>query len=608
MIDGGDHVGTIDGVKVGQKTANDVLSNIVIGSGDDGIDYDFCEHLTSTLSGHVFHDRNDNGQRESGEEAIGGTTVILFDATGTQVGTTTTDANGFYKFAGLSKGVYRIVEVQPEDWLDGQDAAGTIGGVVTGTAVNPGDEINSVNLLWGQESIENNFGELLPGSIRGRVHFTDKDGNCFSDTEILGPVVGAVVRLRDAAGRLVAETVTDDDGQYAFTGLRPGTYIIEEFTPEGLIDGGDHIGTIDGVKVGQKTANDVLSSIVIGSGDDGIDYDFCEHLSSSIAGYVYHDRNNNGSRESGEEAIGGVTVILFDEAGTQIGTATSDPSGFYRFGGLAKGVYRIVEVQPSGWLDGTDAAGTIGGVTVGSAVNPGDAIEGVSLLWGDDSINNNFAEFLPGSISGTVHIDLIRNCLVDPGEAGIEGVTIELLDAAGNVIDTTLTDANGDYRFDDLPPGVYAVREVQPPDTFHAGQEPGSGGGEETRDLLFNIPISSGDQFVDYNFCELPPATLSGYVFRDGPVIFTPDGRPPVDIQVIRDGKLTTDDVRLAGVVLSAAQRPYRRTDPRRRHTPRHQRRRAAAGHHRFLRLLPVPRPAGGKLRGGTGAARGLYR
>ena len=40
---------------------------------------------------------------------------------------------------------------------------------------------------------------------------------------------------------------------------------------------------------------------------------------------------------------------------------------------------------------------------------------------------------------------------------GIAGVTVSLLDNAGNVIATTTTDENGNYSFDDLPAGTYTV-------------------------------------------------------------------------------------------------------------------------------------------------------
>ena len=462
--------GTVSGTATGSAvTGNrDVLTQIAIPlGGTDGINYDFAEAQPARIAGSVYVDTNNNGVRDAGEQGIAGATVklVAVSTIATQQNVTVvTDTNGNYSITGLAPGSYRLVEVQPAGYFDGLDRAGTIGGVTVGRAVNPGDRIVNIQLNGGDAGIHYDFGELEPGSIRGRVHFTDKDGNCFSDTEILAPVVGAVVRLKDASGNVLAETLTDDNGEYEFTGLAPGVYTIEEVTPAGLIDGGDHIGTIAGVKVGQKTANDVLSSIVIGSGDNGIDYDFCEHLPALLAGYVYHDRNDNGLRESGEEAIPGATVLLLDASGTQIGTATTDANGFYQFAGLAKGVYRVVEVHPEGWLDGKDAAGTIRGVVAGSAVNPGDEIENVSLLWGDESVENNFGELLPGSIRGRVHFtDKDGNCFSDTEIlAPVVGAVVRLKDASGNLLAETLTDANGEYAFTGLRPARTSLRRLRP--------------------------------------------------------------------------------------------------------------------------------------------------
>ena len=130
-------------------------------------------------------------------------------------------------------------------------------------------------------------------------------------------------------------------------------------------------------------------------------------------------------------------------------------------------------------------------------------------------------------------------------------MTIELLNEQGAVIATTRTSASGDYRFEELPPGEYSVRETQPQGYFHGGQRPGSGGGDgRVQDLLSQIDILGGENLTDYDFCEVPPAELSGYVFQDGSEIKTADGLPPANLSQIRDGLRTPDDTPLPGVVL----------------------------------------------------------
>ena len=136
---------------------------------------------------------------------------------------------------------------------------------------------------------------------------------------------------------------------------------------------------------------------------------------------------------------------------------------------------------------------------------------------GATGVNYNFGELRPGSIEGIVHLDIDGNCEIDPNEQGLSGVTIHLLDSSGRELAVTKTDAEGRYQFAQLPPGVYQIREEQLSDVFHSGQDAGSGGGDASIDyLISNIGIASGQQLVDYHFCEQPPASLSGYVFQDG--------------------------------------------------------------------------------------------
>ena len=66
-----------------------------------------------------------------------------------------------------------------------------------------------------------------------------------------------------------------------------------------------------------------------------------------------------------------------------------------------------------------------------------------------------------GDIAGTAWLDVNGDAMRDAGEPGLVGVTIQLL-RAGAQVGQTLTGGDGAYRFADLPPGEYTVREVQP--------------------------------------------------------------------------------------------------------------------------------------------------
>ncbi len=66
----------------------------------------------------------------------------------------------------------------------------------------------------------------------------------------------------------------------------------------------------------------------------------------------------------------------------------------------------------------------------------------------------------PFSISGMKFNDINNNGAKDAGESGLPGWRIELL-FEGEVIDYTITEADGTYSFDHLAPKSYAVQEVQ---------------------------------------------------------------------------------------------------------------------------------------------------
>ena len=592
LIDSGDHVGYINGTKVGNRTENDTIANIDLQSGQKGEHYDFCESEPASISGYVYHDRNNNGLRQGGEEGISGVTIRLVayhtpvnplnGAPSVEIlGTTTTNAQGYYQFLGLPKlvsgvngndnVVYTIEEVHPAGWRDGLDAAGTVNGVVVGATHN--DYLNQLALKFGEHGVEYNFGEIKPASISGYVHLTNADGDCWEpgDTDPAKlPLQGVVIQLLDMQGNLLDQTVTDANGFYDFVDLDPGTYQIREFTPTGLIDGADHIGTINNIKVGAKGVNDLLTEINLASGNDGINYNFCEHLPAELCGFVFHDRDNDGNREpgAGEEGIANVEVYLldasgnrvtlYDELGNAIGNSIfTEDDGSYCFENLKAGVYTVVEVHPQGWLDGLDSVGTVGGTVNNS--NGGDIIRNINLKWGDHGEEYNFGEFKPGSIEGFVHAETDQDCDIEPGELMLAGVEMQLLNTQGTVIATTFTDVNGHYKFDLLPPGTYSVRQIQPTGYFTQGQDPGHEvgsavlyGDDTVSNLVSSIGLKSSVQLVDVNFCEVPPAKISGYVFIDGPDIALPQGGvlTPNDVPNHRDGQLTSDDRRLGGVTL----------------------------------------------------------
>ncbi|MBK4218134.1 carboxypeptidase regulatory-like domain-containing protein [Paracoccus caeni] len=62
----------------------------------------------------------------------------------------------------------------------------------------------------------------------------------------------------------------------------------------------------------------------------------------------------------------------------------------------------------------------------------------------------------PGALEGRVFFDVNKDGL-DNNEAGVSGVIVQLLNAAGQVVGTATTAADGSYKFNNLNPGDYRV-------------------------------------------------------------------------------------------------------------------------------------------------------
>jgi len=73
-----------------------------------------------------------------------------------------------------------------------------------------------------------------------------------------------------------------------------------------------------------------------------------------------------------------------------------------------------------------------------------------------------------GSIGDFVFFDTDGDGIQDPGEQGIPNVQIILFDSNDNVVETTTSDSNGNYLFEEIPAGDYYLQYIIPSD----GEEP----------------------------------------------------------------------------------------------------------------------------------------
>jgi hypothetical protein len=115
------------------------------------------------------------------------------------------------------------------------------------------------------------------GSLSGRVYLDAPDANgntngVFDAGEAgIGGVWITLTGVDDLGGEVSLETVTDPNGNYSFTDLRPGVYNLTESQPFGYADGQESVGSLGG-----DVGEDMFTNICLGAGQMGIAYDFGE--------------------------------------------------------------------------------------------------------------------------------------------------------------------------------------------------------------------------------------------------------------------------------------------------------------------------------------------
>lgn len=221
------------------------------------------------------------------------------------------------------------------------------------------------------------------GSISGYVYKECDNDACKESGE--NGIKDVTVKLYNGSGTVVATTKTASDGSYKFTNLPAGTYKLVETQPTSYFDGKEKAGSVGG----NISVNDQISNIQLTAGTNAYDYNFAELYGGKLSGYVYKDGDNDGRKDSGERGIEGVKILLTgtDVLGRVINRwVYTDCNGYYEFEDLYAGTYTISEVDPSGYADGKDTLGTLGGTL------SNDKFKDIKVGFCDVGLNYNFGE------------------------------------------------------------------------------------------------------------------------------------------------------------------------------------------------------------------------
>ncbi|SDV01974.1 Cna protein B-type domain-containing protein [Microlunatus sagamiharensis] len=316
---------------------------------------------------------------------------------------------------------------------------------------------------------------------------------------------GLTVRLFAPDGRVVEETTTDAEGAYRF----------------------DRLATYDGYRVALVrptgyTSDDPLSRTVdLSTSDRVADFSLRAIVPTAVSGTVLL---------SDGDPVPGVTVTLTGPGGER--TVVTGADGAYVIDELAVGEgYTLTATPPPGTT-------TSGPRTFAVPPDSEEPVEGQDFT---------ITPQPTGTLGGTVRVE-------DGGTASGVRVVVTGPDGVKRV---AVTDGDGRWSVDDLPPGDYTAT-VEPPDgatvvgdaTLRA-TVPADGGTVRGLDFVLDAPA--------------PPATFSasgtvvdeaGMAFRGVDVtVVDPDGEPYATVTTGEDGTWQVDDL-LAGEGWTATVEP----------------------------------------------------
>ncbi|MBI5076232.1 MAG: DUF11 domain-containing protein [Nitrospirae bacterium] len=414
---------------------------------------------TASFGDQVWVDADSDGIRDAGEVGMGGVTVQLYldnngdgviDGGDTLAGTQTTAPDGTYLFTGATA-------TGAEDYL--VSVTTPAGYLATGAT-----QFRYIDVTAGSTLLFADFGfvddTVTTYTIKDRV-WTDTDGDGVFDAGESG-LAGVTIELLDASLNVIGTTISSADGTFIFSGVTGGgaDYTVRINDTGGVLL--DYYGTTSYSLALQRAESNLSANVDHTSASPFGSYGF--RPLRSIGDTVFNDLNGNGVQDSGEPGIAGVIVSLysnnaplgtFDGSDTLISTVTTDASGQYLFSGLADGEYIVSVSVTAGYsfipngvvnpdMDGNAANGIQNRAAIAGGVN-------------DLGKDFGFQATTPRTVSGTVWEDLDADGVIDGGESGLAGVTLDIL-SGSTVVGTVTTNASGVYTLPGLASGIYTVR------------------------------------------------------------------------------------------------------------------------------------------------------
>ena len=307
-----------------------------------------------SISGLVWAERDYNMRRDDGEERIAGITVKLLDQNNNVATdsngkplTTKTDANGEYSFIDLPNGIYRVAvfksTLQPvsnykavQKWM-GKAAPSTDPNVsnfdadfdVAPDGATYADYISAQTFDFTGNITEKSalkfehidFGFYIQHGVNGKVWLDENgDGTIGKDETPIPNVTVSITNkdgspVNDLYGNKIKDVTTDENGDYSFSLVPNGDFVITVKNGDTIIDhfevspkqnDNKATGTQNNDGILEKADADV--TMTEASTDEEVNVGLVTNR--TVYGIVFVDANEDGKREDTDSIISDINVAL----------------------------------------------------------------------------------------------------------------------------------------------------------------------------------------------------------------------------------------------------------------------------------------------------------
>lgn len=346
------------------------------------------------VSGTVWAENDYNGLFATDEAKLQDITVQLISDNGTVVATAQTNKLGQYDFTGLAPGNY-YVKFTSQSFV-GYNAVPDGGNSIVQQAskgINDSYAQTPVFALTYNDVLEKSFGVYVPSTVSGFAWDDANQNGIYDNRE--AKIANVTITLTDADGNSltdvygnpIAAVLTDANGNYSFTNVRPRKEMKLTLTSSNTVDisnarvspipaSGDvkltnkaekSIGMLEfngaptsatteksGSMLTSATIGEIYINSMSGTGITPVNAEyknFALSANNSIRGYVWVESDYNGILDGWHETqadidieepvLNGVKVTLKNTAGATVATTYTDFAGYYEFLALKPGTYKV---------------------------------------------------------------------------------------------------------------------------------------------------------------------------------------------------------------------------------------------------------------------------